>query len=63
VWAASGESGHYRRVEGEDGSVVWQAAKPSMAGGPPAEVFPNGEVLTPEELLEALTGPLGVSKG
>jgi hypothetical protein len=56
IWPVSGGAGQYRRIEGEDGSVLWKAAKPSMGGGPPAEAWPHGETLTPEELLEALRG-------
>jgi hypothetical protein len=58
IWPGGGAAGQYVRVRDPDGNTVWQAAKPNMHGGPPSEVFPNGERLTPAELAEILTASL-----
>ncbi len=49
---------HLVRKTEEDGRVLWHEAHTPPRGGPPSQRQGSLE-LTPEELLEALRGPLG----
>ena len=60
VYRATGAFANLVRGIGEKGDTVWREAHQSMSGGQPARPVKDGEVLTPQELLEALRGPLGV---
>jgi hypothetical protein len=59
VYRANGRIANLVRGQDENGGTVWREAKEPMSGGQPAQPVKGGEALTPQELLEALRGPLG----
>ncbi len=60
VYRAMGPWLHLVRRERENGDTIWLEAKHSMSGGQPSQPIKDAAALSPEELLEALRGPLGV---
>jgi hypothetical protein len=50
-------------ARGEDESgIVWREAKTSIGGAQPSQPIKGSEKLTPQELLDALRGPLGAGQ-
>jgi hypothetical protein len=60
LYGGTGVMAQFIPGEDDDGNLVWRAAQESTSGGRPHRVVTGGETLTPQELLEALRGSLGV---
>jgi hypothetical protein len=60
IWGGTGTLINLVRIPDGRGGTVWHDAHAPRGAGPPSS--PQGDLaLTPDELLDALRGPLGVA--